>query len=66
MDDVKYLCTGEGCPIKGDCAKYDVNNECSPTCEGLAYFIKCPWDNGWCAHYYPAKKRIKEKGDGQP
>ncbi len=58
------LCSGDGCPLRGDCAKWDGNNDCYPDdCEGLSYFVKPPWKDGWCESY--AQYRRLESGGGR-
>lgn len=64
MPDVTMLCSGLGCPIKGDCAKFDGNNNCPEDCYGIAYFIKPPFVGSSCEHYEHIFRRGKEGEDG--
>lgn len=67
--DIKELCRGEGCPIHGDCQRWDGNTVCPDTpeeCEGYSYYIKPPWVDGWCERYVPYKRILRgEKTDGE-
>lgn len=63
----KLLCSGTDCPLRGECAKWDGNNDCYPgDCEGLSYFVKPPWkqdaDGGFCDEY---RQYRREKGGGR-
>jgi len=60
----KLLCSGEGCPIRADCAHWDGNNDCEPPCEGMAYFVKPPWRDGFCDEHRPFHRGRPENGDG--
>jgi hypothetical protein len=64
MSDVKYLCTGAGCGIKGDCGHWEGNNNCPEDCVGYAYYVKPPFVGGSCAEYEHIFRRAKEKDDG--
>lgn len=64
MPEVRYLCSGVDCGIRGDCGHWDGNNNCPEECYGIAYFIKPPYANGSCAQYEDIFKRGKEREDG--
>lgn len=58
------LCTGDSCPLKQDCRRWDVNTPCTPDCIGQSYFIKPPFVGGSCEHYEHIFRRGKEGEDG--
>lgn len=62
----KFLCTGEGdCPLRGECAHWEGNNNCPEDCIGIAYFIRPPWKDGWCEEYLKYKPGMDGGGDGK-
>ena len=60
------LCTGDKCPIKGDCWRWEGNRDCPDDCEGLSFFIKPPFADGECKHYDPMARHRGRKDNGQP
>lgn len=60
----KTICKGGSCPIKKDCARWEVNSPCSPDCLGQSYFLRPPFEGKSCEYYEHMFKRIKGNGDG--
>lgn len=51
------LCSGKGCPLAGDCKRFDGN---TPGGFRQSYFMEPPWKpEGGCEHLIPMKLTVK-------